>query len=146
MWGPAVQVWHTCRTLSASTKQTNTQSKLFKLYSDLPWPAGTYRLGLGLNYWAEIRQSMGSNKWEPTLGKMALGWWSLTVMSCSIAFTAVLLFCNVTHASKPANRQPQQIHEYTMINPLPSVGETSLTLNRLANIYKFSQNFMHRNY
>ena len=36
---------------------------------------------------------------------MALGWWSCTVISCSSALTAVLLFCNVTHASKPTRSQ-----------------------------------------
>ena len=38
---------------------------------------------------------------------MALGWLSSTVTSCSNAFTAVLLFCNVIHASRPTQWQTQ---------------------------------------
>ena len=60
-----------------------------------------------------IRSSTTKEDWQ-TLGKRELGWWSWTVMSCSTAFTAVLLFCNVIHASKPAQYQAQctLIHTY----------------------------------
>jgi len=57
-------------------------------------------------------------------------------MSCSNAFTAVLLFCNVIHASKPAQRQPNNNSDTVQQTLISDGKDVTLPLCHNGNILK----------